>query len=292
MVHRTLVLAVAVCSGAGAGAWAVSRLTVDRTPPTTAGLVERLVRSDTGDVDPRQMAQVVESLVQVLDEEIAERRVLAEQLDETRAELNDLQQNLHTRVETAFRVAAEERTSASGPHTTANGEQTAGNRLEAAGFTLEQVANLQRRQAEAQMQQIDLDDRARREGWINTPRYAEEMAKLPDGIATVRNELGDDAYDRYLFASGRPNRIEVTSVIQTSPAESAGLRQGDIIASYGGEKIFSTQQLTDLRSTGERGSAVTLDIIRDGQAMRITMRRGPMGIQTQPTLVDPDATGG
>jgi hypothetical protein len=292
MVHRTLVLAVAVCIGAGAGAWAVSRLTVDTTPPTTAGLVERLVRSDTGDVDSRQMAQVVESLVQVLDEEIAERRVLAEQLEATRTELSDLQQNLRARVETAFRMAAEDRNSASGSDTAANGEQTADDRLEAAGFTPEQVAYLQRRQAEGQMQQIDLDDRARREGWINTPRYAEELAKLPDSIATVRSELGEDAYDRYLFASGQANRISVASVIQTSPAESAGLRQGDIIASYGGEKIFSAQQLIDLRSTGERGSAVTLGIIRDGQPMRITMRRGPMGIQTQPTLVDPDATGG
>jgi S1-C subfamily serine protease len=104
--------------------------------------------------------------------------------------------------------------------------------------------------------------------------------------------LGDAAYDRYLYASGQPNRIAVTSVIQTSPAETAGLRPGDILLQYGGERIYSAQQLTSLRSSGARGAPVTVDIIRDGQPLRITMPRGPMGIQTELSLVDPAAPGG
>jgi hypothetical protein len=35
-----------------------------------------------------------------------------------------------------------------------------------------------------------------------------------------------------------------------------------------------------------------VDIIRDGQPMRITMPRGPMGIGTDRTSVNPDAPGG
>lgn len=59
------------------------------------------------------------------------------------------------------------------------------------------------------MQRIELDDQARREGWGNTPRYWAELGDLADGAETVRSEFGDDAYDRYLFAGGRPNRLWV-----------------------------------------------------------------------------------
>jgi serine protease Do len=104
--------------------------------------------------------------------------------------------------------------------------------------------------------------------------------------------MGDAEYDSYLYASGMPNRIAVTNVIQTSPAEAAGLRRGDIIMQYGGEKVYSSQQLTELRSSGERGAPVAVDVIRDGQPMRITMPRGPMGIGNESTSVDPAAPGG
>ena len=137
------------------------------------------------------------------------------------------------------------------------------------------------------MRQIEFDDRARREGWVNSPRYFAEAAALRDGSQAVRQELGDDAYDRYLYASGRPNRLVVSNVIATSPAERAGLQPGDVILSYGDQRVFSTQQLTDLRSSGDRGTPVTLDIVREGRPMQITMPRGPMGVQTSATNVDP-----
>ena len=164
---------------------------------------------------------------------------------------------------------------------------TLAGRLAAAGFTEEEVATLRRRQGENQMRQVELDDRARREGWVNTPRYYEEINRLFDDTDPIRSELGDDAFDRYLYATGRPNRIRVTQVIETSPAEQAGFRSGDIIVSYGGERLFSTQQLTGLRSEGERGATVNVEIVRDGIPMQIAIPRGPMGIQTSPDLVDP-----
>lgn len=297
MHQRLLIAAVALCAGFAAGAVALSQFAAGERPVAagqalkSAGVVERLKGRQAGGLNREQLEQVVDSLVQLLDEEIAERRILAEQLEATRAELHDLQQNLRARVEAAFEMSEVQRDALRDANVTRRSApenaHTVDARLEAAGFTPEQVAHLQRRQAEAEMQWIELDDRARREGWFGTARYNEEIATLPNGTDVIRNELGDDAYDKYLFASGRPNRIAVGSVISTSPAERAGLKPGDIIMTYAGEKVFSSQQLTSLRSSGELGASVAIGIVRDGQAMLISMPRGPMGVQTQPVLVDP-----
>ena len=302
MDHRLLIAAVALGAGFAMGAVALNPFGVGARAVGTSqalksdGVVERLKTGQAGDLDRERLEQVVEALVQLLDEEIAERRILAEQLEAMRTELQDLQQNLRARVEAAFEMSEEQRNAARAAsvarRSSPDNAQTVDARLESAGFTPEQVAHLQSRQAEAEMQWIELDDRARREGWFGTTRYNEEMATLPNGANIIRGELGDDAYDKYLFASGRPNRIAVGSVIRTSPAERAGLQPGDIIMTYAGEKVFSSQQLTSLRSGGDRGETVAVGIVRDGQAMLISMPRGPMGVQTQPTLVDPNQPGG
>ena len=142
------------------------------------------------------------------------------------------------------------------------------------------------------MQQIELDDRARREGWITTSRYFEEFNNLVKGADTVRRDLGDDAYSHFLFAIGRPNRLTVGMVIETSPAEQAGLHLGDVIRSYAGERVFSSAQLTRLRSSGDKDMPVILEIVRDGEPMQIWIPRGPMGIQIQQDRVDPSEPGG
>ncbi len=252
-------------------------------------LAERLTNGESSELDPEQVAQVVESLMQIVDEEISERQVLAEQLEEVRAEMAELQQNLRARVEAAF--ADNPRNAVSRPPV-AQVNQSMEERLAASGFTLQQFEDLRRREEGAQMQQIELNDLAIREGWINSPRYFEEINRLTSGADNIRRELGDDAYDRYLYASGRSNRIAVGTVIATSPAERAGFQTGDVIKSYGGERVFSSAQLVNLRSAGNLGKYVIVEIIRDGELMQITMPRGPMGIQTRPDRVDPFAPGG
>ena len=138
------------------------------------------------------------------------------------------------------------------------------------------------------MAAIELDDRARREGWVNTPRYYQESRDLASGPTAIRDALGDE-YDRYLFASGLPNRVAVGSIIETSPAEQAGFRPGDVIVRYGGENVYSNEQLIDLRSAGVRGEAVAVEILRDGQSLQLTIPRGPMGVSTAATVINPAA---
>lgn len=295
MHSRILALIIAVGVGAGIGAFTAGRMASDDSSNdylskrVTESLAERLTRGESGELSPEQVAQVVESLMQILNEEISERQVLAEQLEEMRLEMTELQQNLRARVEAAFPANPGITVSQQ-----AGGQidQSIEGRLAASGFTPQQFEALRRREEGAQMRQIELNDRARREGWINSPRYFEEFNTLTSGTDSIRLELGDDAYDRYLFVSGRPNRTTVGLVIATSPAERAGFQPGDVIRSYGGERVFSSAQLIKLRSAGDKGVSVIVEIIRDGELMQITIPRGPMGIQSRPDVVDPNAPGG
>lgn len=290
-----LILAISVGVGIGFGASTVAGLVSDG--PSIGGLsrrsaeslVEQLTPGESSALDPQQVALVVESLVQILDEEINERRILAEQLEEVRSEMSKLQRNLSIRPE-ATSSANAANTASQQPGAQAG--QSLEGRLAASGFTPQQIENVRRRESEASMQQVELDDRARREGWANTYRYFEEFNSLTSALDNVRHDLGDDdTYDRYLFASGQPNRVSVGMVIETSPAEQAGLQQGDVIRSYAGERVFSTAQLTALRSGGVKGMPVIVEIIRGGELIQIWMPRGPMGIRTQLELADPSAPG-
>jgi C-terminal processing protease CtpA/Prc len=289
MVRKALFVGVVAVSGVVAGAVGTSVWTRD------AGLFARPAalsdktfgpqdsRSHLQALDSRNVAEVLESLNRVLDREIDERRVLAEKLDALDSELSDLKRNLRSRVEEAFVADNVQRQS---PETVV---PTAENPPEAAGFTRQQLDTVRRLRAEAQMAGIEMDDRARREGWVNTPRYYQEARGLTSGATAVREALGDDLYDRYLIASGMPNRVAVGSIIETSPAEQAGFRPGDVIVRYGGENVYSAEQLIDLRSSGAHGQSVAVEVLRNGQSLQLTIPRGPMGMSTAPTFVDPAA---
>lgn len=282
MFSRTFVLILAVGIGVVIGAVSVSRFessesSVKGSPqPATGALVERLAQGESSELDPQQVTEILESLIQIVDKEIGERRVLEEQLDEVWSTVTEMQQQLDARIDDDASQERQEQIA-----------ESIEDRLLAAGFTLQQIETIRRRDAEVQVRWAELDDQARREGWINTPRYLEEINNLTTGINSNRNDLSDDDYDRYLFASGRPNRVTVGAVFETSAAEQAGIQSGDVIRSYGSERVFSLEQLNNLRSAGEKGSPVVVEIVRNGQPMQVTMPLGPMGIQTQSELVDP-----
>lgn len=66
--------------------------------------------------------------------------------------------------------------------------------------------------------------------------------------------------------------VFVTRVVPDSPAEKAGLEDGDLITSFAGEKITSVDQLRWLTASTAPGTKVDLDIIREGKRRKITLR--------------------
>ena len=106
-------------------------------------------------------------------------------------------------------------------------------------------------------------------------RAAQNRAIRRDAL---REELGDADYERYLEANNRSTSISISSVIDSSPAQAAGLRSGDEIVRYDGERVFSMTDLTQQAIDGLPGQNVAVDIVRNGVPMQVVMPRGPIGI--------------
>jgi hypothetical protein len=146
-------------------------------------------------------------------------------------------------------------------------------RLIEAGFLPSQASEIIRRESELQMESIK-------------SRYEAERSDDPAAYwrnrtstsTTLRAELGDADFERYLVANDRPTTISVSSVIESSPAQSAGLQAGDEIVRYDGERVFSMSDITRQTLAGTAGQNVIVDIMRDGTPMQIVLPRGPVGI--------------
>jgi len=68
--------------------------------------------------------------------------------------------------------------------------------------------------------------------------------------------------------------VEVTHVAPESPAEKAGLKEGDVVLQYNGVKVEGLEQLSRLVRETPAGREVKLDIFRNGAPMTLTARVG------------------
>lgn len=144
-----------------------------------------------------------------------------------------------------------------------------------------------RRKNSIELQRLALQDRATRDGYLNTPRYYDELAEINKQDVSLREELGDDRYDEYLYNSKQNNRIRISSVMLGSAAEQAGIEKGDIVLSYDNHRMFSWQELKDATSEGELGEYVAINIYRSGEIYSFSVPRGPLGIQLGATRLAP-----
>ena len=142
-----------------------------------------------------------------------------------------------------------------------------------AGFLPSQASLIVRRESELQMDALQARYDAERSG-DPVDYYRERNA----GNDVLREELGDADYERYLQANGRSTNVAISSVIDSSPAQAAGLRSGDEIVRYDGERVFSMTDLTQQAIDGVPGQNVAVDIVRNGVPMQVVMPRGPIGI--------------
>jgi C-terminal processing protease CtpA/Prc len=157
-----------------------------------------------------------------------------------------------------------------------------------AGIDAELAADIVRRRNEIDMKILQLRDRASREAYLNTARYSRELQELRDQDISLRDEIGDDYYDSYLFANRQSNRVKVASVMMGSPAEESGMMDGDLILSYDNRKIFNWNELQDATSGGQRDEYVNVTVLRNGQLVNLWMPRGPLGIRLGSARIRPE----
>jgi S1-C subfamily serine protease len=158
------------------------------------------------------------------------------------------------------------------------------------GVAKDLAADVVWRQSQYELDQLDLRDTAIREGWFGSERYRDELSQIEAERPDLRTEIGDNAYDRYLYASGSDNRVAVASIIEGSAAEAAGLEPGDLIESYDGSRIFTFSALREATAGGERDELVPVEIRRpDGSRVQTWIPRGPLGVRLDLSRTDPDA---
>lgn len=142
-------------------------------------------------------------------------------------------------------------------------------RLTAAGFAPDRAEWINRRTQELRMQAMQAEYEARREGRPPPPDLE---------ATTLRAELGDQDYERFLTAQGRSTNVNIMGVLASSPAERAGLQPGDEIVGYDGKRVFDIAELNELTLGGTSGESVVVDVRRSGQNLQIVLPRGPIGV--------------
>jgi hypothetical protein len=137
------------------------------------------------------------------------------------------------------------------------------------------AARLHERWEQFEMERLYLTDAAMREGWLMTPRFRREQQAARGAF---REELGDESFDLLLYASGQHNRVVVKSLLERSPATEAGLEAGDVIVSYDDRRVFHTNELKRMTASGSAGESVSMEILREGRRVSLSVPRGPLGI--------------
>ncbi len=159
--------------------------------------------------------------------------------------------------------------------------------LVAAGIDATTTTEIRRRRDELSLSEIYLRNQAEREGWLDTPDFAAKMAEIERQRTSIRDEIGDEAYDRYLAALDHPNRVAVNEVMLESPAAAAGIQAGDVVLRYGETRIFAPSELVTATRSGTAGETVRMEIIRQGQRFEMRVPRGPLGVSIAASKGDP-----
>jgi serine protease Do len=101
---------------------------------------------------------------------------------------------------------------------------------------------------------------------------------------SVRDADGEDAKTAKLQA---PAGVVIDSVREGSPAEKAGLKAGDVIVEFDGERVRSTRQFTRLVQETPAERQVQTVVMRAGQRTTVTVQ--PTGPETRwESLLDSD----
>lgn len=99
---------------------------------------------------------------------------------------------------------------------------------------------------------------------------------LRDGVVRrswlgIRVDSLTPALARALDLPPEQRGVVVSQVLSGTPGERAGLRKGDLITSYDGQKVDDAQGLRWRASLGQVGGQVPVAILRDGQAQTLSI---------------------
>jgi hypothetical protein len=215
----------------------------------------------------------IRALEQAVNDERYARQLLQEEILFLTGRLEDVAAGGPRRPEAGIPAEAVARSEEGRPQRVSRRPEDRARQLEQAGFTAGEAEWIARRESELTMAALQARYDAGQSG--DAGAWWQSRGDIGE---TLRAELGESGYERYLEANGRSTSVTVGTVIESSPAERAGLMPGDRITRYGGERIFGMSDLTRQTMEGAPGQQVVVDILRDGQPMQVVIPRGPLGI--------------
>jgi hypothetical protein len=137
-----------------------------------------------------------------------------------------------------------------------------------------------------EMERLYLRDQSAREGW-DRARLRDEFRQLDDKEESLKDELGESAYDAYLYAAGQSNRVAVTSVLESAQAGQVGIEAGDHILRYDNQRVYNWRDLRTATTSGDISDVVEVEVDRDGETLQFYLARGPLGIRMDSLSVAP-----
>lgn len=154
------------------------------------------------------------------------------------------------------------------------------------GMNSSQASELKLVFEQLEMERLYLRNQSIRESW-SSEKLTEAMQALESREDELKNQLGEAAYDAYLYASGQPNRVAVTNVLEHAQAGKAGIISGDYIVRYDNQRIHNWLDLRDATASGNISDTVALEVERDGETIQFYLARGPLGIRMNSVSIAP-----
>lgn len=216
--------------------------------------------------------------------------IIEDELELVKQQMHELEyalQNISTSVDTGSKLSRSVPVTNNRPSSVFNRRIYNIDNLIKGGVDAGIAEDIVRRKNSIELKKLELQDRAKRDDYLGTQRYNDELESINQQDVNLREELGDQRYDEYLFNSKQNNRIKIASVMLGSAAEQVGIQKNDVVLSYDNNRMFNWQELKDATSEGQLGDYVSIDIYRDGAIYSFSVPRGSLGMQLGATRLAP-----
>ena len=220
----------------------------------------------------------------LLQKEVRARQALEQKLETLSRQMAELDSSMQSfrGINDSEKITADAKSESSGSDSKWFNEQALIDNGIASSRASELKANFER----LEMERLYLRDQSIRESW-DREEYREAMQALAGKEDDLKNRLSESEYDAYLYASGRTNRVAVTSVLASSQAGTAGIQSGDYVIRYDNQRVYNGFDLQQATSSGSIGDSVELEVERDGDTLHFYLPRGPLGIRMNSVSVAP-----